>query len=144
MTGDHCRVSGGHGSDSPARERENTIPERPRAEASWLTAAEVADLLRVGTAWVYNHADQLGAIRLGSGPKPRLRFDPVQVSDALASCSANRGSAEVKAPANFRNPGHRRRLSVCIKPPLLPVKARPVPIPRGFDLEPTSKEDEDE
>lgn len=33
--------------------------------------------------WVYEHADELGAIRLGRGPKARLRFDVETVSQIL-------------------------------------------------------------
>lgn len=39
-------------------------------------AAAVARLLRVSRATVYAKADELGAVRLGNGKKPRLRFDP--------------------------------------------------------------------
>jgi hypothetical protein len=42
--------------------------------ASWLNAAEVAELLQVTREWVYQHADELGAVRLGGGRRPRLRF----------------------------------------------------------------------
>jgi len=39
-------------------------------------AAELARRLGIERSWVYTHAIELGAVRLGSGPKPRLRFDP--------------------------------------------------------------------
>ena len=42
--------------------------------ATWLNAAEVAQLLQVTREWVYQHADELGAVRLGGGRRPRLRF----------------------------------------------------------------------
>ena len=32
-----------------------------------LTVAETAEFLRVGRSWVYEHADELGAVKLGSG-----------------------------------------------------------------------------
>ena len=44
--------------------------------AAWLDAKEVAERLGVDRDWVYKHADELGASRLGSGPRPRLRFPP--------------------------------------------------------------------
>lgn len=31
---------------------------------------------RIKLSWVYTHAIELGAVKLGSGAKPRLRFDP--------------------------------------------------------------------
>jgi hypothetical protein len=48
-----------------------------------LTAAEVAVAFHVTRGWVYAHADELGAIRLGEGPRPRLRFDPAVVAQRL-------------------------------------------------------------
>lgn len=37
---------------------------------------EVAQLFGVSRKWVYEHEVELGAIRLGSGPKARMMFDP--------------------------------------------------------------------
>jgi hypothetical protein len=45
-----------------------------------LTARDVAALLNVDRSWVYAHARDLGAIHLGDGPRPRLRFDPTTVA----------------------------------------------------------------
>lgn len=42
-------------------------------------AATVARLLRVSRATVYTKADQLGAIRVGHGPRARLRFDLARI-----------------------------------------------------------------
>ena len=39
-------------------------------------AAELARRLGIERSWVYAHAIELGAVKLGSGAKPRLRFDP--------------------------------------------------------------------
>jgi hypothetical protein len=47
-------------------------------------AATLAGELGVDRSWVYSHRDELGAIRLGSGSKPRLRFDVQIVRAALA------------------------------------------------------------
>lgn len=41
---------------------------------AWLDAAGVAQRLGVTREWVYEHADELGAVRIGSGCRPRLRF----------------------------------------------------------------------
>lgn len=54
--------------------------ERP---ARLLSAAEVSQWWGVRRGWVYQHADQLGAIRIGDGQRPRLRFDPDKVSRYL-------------------------------------------------------------
>ncbi len=45
-----------------------------------ISAAEVARRHGFTRSWVYEHADRLGAIRLGHGSKPRLRFDPERVA----------------------------------------------------------------
>ena len=50
-----------------------------------LTAAEVARWWGVDRSWVYNHATELGARRLGSGRRPRLRFDPDEVAERLGA-----------------------------------------------------------
>jgi hypothetical protein len=39
-------------------------------------AAELARQFGIERSWVYSHAIELGAVKLGHGPKPRLRFDP--------------------------------------------------------------------
>jgi hypothetical protein len=39
------------------------------------TAAEVAEQLGVHKSWVYANQKRLGGIRLGDGPRARLRFD---------------------------------------------------------------------
>jgi hypothetical protein len=39
-----------------------------------LTVAETAELLRVGRSWVYEHAAELGAVKLGSGQTAPLRI----------------------------------------------------------------------
>jgi hypothetical protein len=40
----------------------------------WLDAQEVTERRGVSREWVYEHADELGARRIGSGRRPRLRF----------------------------------------------------------------------
>lgn len=59
---------------------EEVQPAPPRR---LLTAAEVSEWWRVERRWVYEHADQLGARRLGNGSRPRLRFDPDEVAESL-------------------------------------------------------------
>jgi len=61
-------------------------------------AAELADVLGTSTAYVYAHAAELGAYRLGmvgEGKKPRLRFD---VERALAAISPASPEAEGAPP----------------------------------------------
>jgi hypothetical protein len=46
-------------------------------------AAELARRFGIERSWVYSHAIELGAVKLGDGPKPRLRFDPQIAARAL-------------------------------------------------------------
>jgi hypothetical protein len=57
----------------------------PQESGRKLSAAQVAARWGVERAWVYAHAEQLGALRLGTGPKPRLRFDAARVAEYLRS-----------------------------------------------------------
>ncbi len=55
------------------------------APARLLDATQLARHLGVTRTWVYEHAQQLGAIRLGTGAKARLRFDLDTATAALKS-----------------------------------------------------------
>ena len=48
-----------------------------------IDAAELARRLGMERSWVYSHAAELGAVRLGDGPNARLRFDPQLVAKML-------------------------------------------------------------
>ena len=67
-----------------------------------LTATEVALAFNVTRGWVYAHADELGAIRLGDGPRPRLRFDPAIVTGRL---QARRGRIAAPRPSEHLGTG---------------------------------------
>jgi hypothetical protein len=54
-------------------------------------AAELARQLGIERSWVYSHAIELGAVKLGHGAKPRLRFDPEVAARVLRR--VNEGSA---------------------------------------------------
>jgi hypothetical protein len=56
-----------------------------RGEEEMITAAEVAWRWGISRRWVYGHAGALGAMRLGGGPRPRLRFDPAEVAERLGA-----------------------------------------------------------
>ena len=55
---------------------------RSEASARLIDASAMARELGVERDWVYAHASDLGAIRLG-GPRGRLRFDPEVVKERL-------------------------------------------------------------
>jgi hypothetical protein len=58
-------------------------PPAPDEPEKMLSAAEVAERWGVDRSWVYQHSHQLGAIPMGNGRRPRLRFDPEQVARVL-------------------------------------------------------------
>jgi hypothetical protein len=49
----------------------------------FVDARELAEELGVSIDYVYAHATELGAMRLGSGPKARIRFDLDRARRAL-------------------------------------------------------------
>jgi predicted DNA-binding transcriptional regulator AlpA len=72
----------------------------PTPAARVLKAREVARLLGRSLPWVYEHATELGAIRMGSGPKARIGFD-------LATIEQWKRDHQLAAPA-ARKPARRR------------------------------------
>ncbi len=98
----------------------------PSGEASGTTgmssqlvdASQLARQLGITRAWVYEHANELGANTLGDGPRPRLRFDPETAAQAL---QARRRPKPARLPTpDASRPGRpRRRPSSTV--PLLPV-----------------------
>ena len=67
-----------------------------------MSAAQVAQWCGVDRSWVYAHADELGAARLGEGERPRLRFDPSEVSariDTIGAPSLPLGLDRCRLPA---------------------------------------------
>jgi hypothetical protein len=60
-------------------------------ESDLLTVPELASRLRVKASWIYCHADELGALRLGK----YLRFSWTRVMNHLAEAS-NRQSSQIR------------------------------------------------
>lgn len=63
-------------------------------------AQELAEALGVSRHYVYAHAGELGAMRLGSGPKARIRFDLDRARRALEA-----RSMRLNAPGRHRRRG---------------------------------------
>lgn len=78
-------------------------------------AAELARHLGVSRATVYDRADELGAVPIGDGRRPRLRFD---LARALAAWTARQPEPDAAEPVVPR----RRKPSP--SPSLLPVRGR--------------------
>ena len=101
--------------------------EVPAAGAgTLLDAKEVARRCGRSRDWVYEHAEDLGAIRLGDageGKRPRLAFEPARVDAYLA-----RGRATHREPDAATPPSRVRRRPRRVQPatdaPLLPIKPR--------------------
>jgi hypothetical protein len=58
-----------------------------------LTVAAVSQEFGVSTDWLYANAGPLGAIRLGSGPRARLRFDRATIADRIAKVASHASRA---------------------------------------------------
>ncbi len=99
-------------------------PRQSTATDGLIDAAELARRFGLSRYWIYGHADDIGAIRLGNGPRPRLRFHPQTVAERLTACSPSRRSPPPETPVT--NPNRRRRRN----PPLgtgsglLPIRGR--------------------
>lgn len=87
-----------------------TSPKKPRARL--VDASTVAQELDVERDWVYTHANDLGAIRLG-GPRGRLRFDLQVVRERL-------GGAEPEAWRPARRQARRASVRTVTRMPLRP------------------------
>jgi hypothetical protein len=57
--------------------------EARQPEGRLISAGEVAKRWGLSRRWVYGHAEELGAHRIGAGRRPRLRFDPEAVAERL-------------------------------------------------------------
>lgn len=87
-------------------------------EPELVDATQLARRLGVERSWVYTHAIELGAVRLGSGSKPRLRFDSRAAMERMRG-----GSPGTEVKPEPRTAGRGRRLGPRPGPvSLLPIK----------------------
>lgn len=101
--------------DAVARRVIELLDAPPSAPGSQLlTVAEVAARYRVQPSWVYAHQRDLGVVRLGDGPKARLRFDAQVVASAL---SRHPRGARRRDEDHQPQPRRRRRLPSRAPPP---------------------------
>jgi hypothetical protein len=96
------------------------LRDRNGDEIQLLTVAQVARRFQVHPSWVYATARRLGALRLGTGPKAPLRFDPRRVALAVEDPAPSGGRPGEDTPArevaSARGPAPARR-----KRGLLPI-----------------------
>lgn len=100
----------------------SAVPTRADG-ATLIDAAAVAERFGVDRGWVYAHADELGAVCLGGGSRPRLRFDPDRVLAAL-SPRPDSEPRPTQTPHVARSPGRRRRRTAAAGAGLLPIRDR--------------------
>jgi hypothetical protein len=74
------------------------LGDRNGDEIQLLTVAQVARRFQVHPSWVYANARRLGALRLGTGPKAPLRFDPRRVALAVEDPPLSGGPPVESAP----------------------------------------------
>ena len=70
---------------------------RPEPAGELVDAQTLAGLLGVERSYVYAHAAELGAVRLGGGSKPRLRFDLEAAREAMARYAGKQSQAPTRA-----------------------------------------------
>jgi len=108
-------VSRLHPADVDAIAR-RTVELLTGTDAGLVTATELARRLGVDRSWVYRNSRALGAVRLGTGKRARLRFDP------MTACSAGKQSEPDESPAQPAKPRGRPRARSGTSGPLLPIR----------------------
>lgn len=78
---------------------------RDPESVQFIDAAEVAHRFGVRREWVYSHAEELGAVRLGDGPRPRWRFDVQKAAERFGSLQGSREPQRVNRSAVRRGSG---------------------------------------
>ena len=94
--------------------------DHPAVPRDLVDAGQLAKHLGLTRAWIYEHAQDLGAIQVGNGPRPRLRFDPALAREALRA-RRHRSDQSEPTKALAHPPGRPRRRSTTTSVPLLPV-----------------------
>jgi hypothetical protein len=97
---------------------EATQREEPQGSGLW-TVRDVASHYNVTPTFVYQHADELGCLRLGGGTRARLRFDPQTVRERWPQAGGALPRHAPQRPSRRQRP--RRRTDV----PLLEFERDP-------------------
>ncbi len=92
-------------------------PEQPEA---LVDASEIARRTGRSRWWVYEHAGELGAVRLGSGSRPRLAFWPSRVDEYLQAAAQLRQPMPPPVRARPQRRQRARRTSTGVE--LLPIR----------------------
>jgi hypothetical protein len=94
-------------------------PGQPEA---LVDSSEIARRTGRSRWWVYEHAGELGAVRLGSGSRPRLGFWPSRVDEYLQAAAQLR--QPISAPRRARPQRRRRGRRTSTGVELLPIEGR--------------------
>ena len=101
-----------------ARRVAELVDDRLREPFRLLDTRTVARMLAVSEDWVREHAAELGAVRVGDGPKGALRFDAARVRAALERRRLGRPKDRQR-----RRAGQRRR-SLGLVPAAVPADVK--------------------
>jgi predicted DNA-binding transcriptional regulator AlpA len=96
-------------------------PAREQSEGL-VDAHEIARRTGRSRWWVYEHAGELGAVRLGAGSRPRLAFRPSRVDQYLQAATQPRQPIPAPARARPQRRQRGRRTSTGVE--LLPIGHR--------------------
>jgi hypothetical protein len=101
-----------------ARRVAELLVDRVREPFRLIDSHTVAGMLGVSEDWVREHAAELGAIRIGDGPKGALRFDTARVRATLERRRVGR-------PAEHRRRrSAQRRRSLSVVPAAVPADVK--------------------
>jgi hypothetical protein len=106
------------------------VVDRSAVGPPLVDAEALARFLNVERSYVYEHAAELGAVRLGDGPRARLRFDVAEAKRRL-TCSIGRGSAPPDSPVAKPIRKRRRSHPLGTSAPLLPIRGSGRPFSGG-------------
>lgn len=101
-------------------------PSSSQRSRGLLSAAQVSEWCGVSRGWVYTHAAELGAVRIGDGERPRLRFDPdlvVERLDRPPPTPSPGAQTRTRARRSPRIRGDSRRLAFSADPELSSLHA---------------------
>jgi hypothetical protein len=104
-----------------ARRVVELLEQRGLQKRELVDAVELAHRFGIERSWVYSHAIELGAVKLGSGPKPRLRFDP-QIAARLLRKVGEESAAD--PPARSGKRAGQSSAGPGSDVPLLPIRMR--------------------
>jgi hypothetical protein len=99
--------------------RLDALERAAHAEDELVDVAEMARRTGRSRDWLYDHADELGAIRLGSGPKAAINFNPAITRERYRTLAVGNGNGRAPAPQPSR-PRKRRAKGGEVE--LLPIR----------------------